>query len=178
MSPQRVLCVVLLVPLLAAGCSTTPRRADVRTAVTDDTQLRNKLIEVHGWVRDYDPPQGDEVRTWNFVVEDEQGEQLRVYVDDRDAEDVAAADRLVRLARTADAPLVLVGYLRTGKYRNVTGGPRLELREVRYKDEWVRLGPRERYDPWPYPYPYYDPFWGPYYAPYYHPFYHHPYHWH
>lgn len=137
---------LLVLGLAAAGCATTPKPADIRTAVTEDAQLKNDYIEIQGRVRDYEEPQGDTVRTWRFALEDAAGNRLPVYVDDRDAEAVAEANRLVEAAQRADEPVTATGYLRTGRYHNVSSGPRLDLRAVRYRDERVELGRRSDWD--------------------------------
>lgn len=140
--PSRIRSLLTLAVLAGAACATTPTPTSVGTAVGEDATYRNKLIEVQGWIREYEEPAGGAVRTWSFVVVDADGNTLRTYVDDRDAEDIAEADRLVKRAREGDEPIVAVGYLRTGEYKGRSGGPRLELREVRFRDEGVKLGRR------------------------------------
>lgn len=115
----------------------------------DPAAYRNKYVEVQGRVRNYEEPKGDELRTWGFEVVDRDGSAVRVYTDGRAAEDIAEADRLVRAARDNDEPVYVIGYLRTGRYKSVSGGPRLDLREVQYREDLVRLGRRRERDDHP-----------------------------
>lgn len=144
----------LLAVLLAGfGCATTPPvPTDVHTVLAEPDTFRNTLVEVQGRVREYERPQGDRIRTWNFVVEDLDGNRVPVYITGRDAEDVAAADRLVRRSLDEGGAIFAIGYLRTGRYGNQSGGPRLDLRQVQFREELVRLGERATaYDGYGYP---------------------------
>ena len=147
-------CGVLAGVLFAgAGCATAPPiPTDVGAVTAEPEAFRNTLVEVQGRVREYEPPRGDRFRTWAFVVEDLEGNRVPVYTAGRHPEDIAAADRVVRRALDAGGPIFAIGYLRTGRYGNQSGGPRLELRQVQFKEELVRLGPRpSAYDGYGYP---------------------------
>lgn len=140
-----------LVGLLAAGCATRgiPIPTDVSRVLERPEAFRNQYVEVQGRVEEYEPPRGDEVRTWSFVVRDLDGTPLEVYTDGRDPEDVEAADRLVRRALDAGEPVFVIGYLRTGRYKGRAGGPRLDLRQVQHREDLVDLGRRDYYyDPY------------------------------
>jgi len=134
--------VFLCLGLLGLGCSTTPKVTDVGAVTAAPEAYRNKLVEVFGEVVNYEAPAGDVIRTWAFTVESTEGTRLDVYTDNRAAEDIAAAERLVREARERGEAIWVVGYLRVGKYKSVTAGPRLDLRQVRYGERVVKLDSR------------------------------------
>lgn len=150
----RDLSCVTLLACVGFGCASTPVpiATDVSIVVGDPEAFRNRFVEIQGRVEEYDAPQGDEVRTWSFAVRDLDGALIRVYTRGRDPEDVAAADQLVQRALDDDAPVFAIGYLRTGRYDRESGGPRLDLRQVQYRDTLIKLGQRRRYDD-----PYYSP---------------------
>ncbi len=146
---------VLLLALVGAGCASTPLpiATDVGVVLREPATFRNQYVEVQGRVEAYERPRGDEIRTWAFELEDLEGERIRVYTSRRAPEDIEAADRLVRRAMDAGAPIFVIGYLRSGRYERESGGPRLDLRQVQFRDDLVRLGiaqPPHHYDPYYY----------------------------
>jgi len=50
------------------GCASTPIMTDMSAIVDEPDSFRNKRIEISAPVLENSPPQGDEYRTWTFVV--------------------------------------------------------------------------------------------------------------
>jgi len=145
----RLISALALLALATAGCATAPPTSTTIGEVRDAPEaFKNDLVEVHGRVINYREPQGDLARTWNFSVEDRDGQVINVFTDRRSPDDIAQADRLVARAVDEGGLVFVAGYVRVGKFKNTSGPVRLDLRQVAYDEEVVKLGLRSQYDPY------------------------------
>lgn len=158
---------ILVILMATAGCASTPIRTDLPAVVGNPEQYKNKRIEVTGLVIENPPPQGDEYRTWTFVLGSPQSYRVSASEDGFNPSTIEKAYRLVEEARNAGEEVTVTGKLRVGPYQAIESGMEIELDSVRYRGTIIRTdrGPfirRYYYPSYPY-FPYY--YYGPYYYP-------------
>ncbi|RJP63952.1 MAG: hypothetical protein C4532_20190 [Candidatus Abyssobacteria bacterium SURF_17] len=157
-----------IVLLIFTGCATVPIPTDLSAVTQNPHQFKNERIVLTGYVIENPPPQGDEYRTWSFVIGSSDG-NLRVSEEGFNPSTLEKAHRLVEQARLANEPVTIAGRLRIGPYQEIVSGTEIDLESVRYKDTEINTdkGPFTKHY---YPH-YYEPLWWRYhyypYPPYY-----------
>lgn len=158
----------LAVLIFLTGCASAPIATDLPSIMENPDQFRNRRIEITGPVLENSPPQGDEYRTWSFVIGSARAYKVTASEEGFNPSTIEKAYRLVEEARKARDEVTVTGTLRVGPYGEIESGMEIDLDSVRYRDTEINTdrGPYVRYY---YPYYYPDPFFYPYgrYYPYY-----------
>jgi hypothetical protein len=144
--------------IFLTGCASAPIATDLSSIVENPDEFRNKRIEITGVVLDNPAPQGDEYRTWTFVIGSRRTYRVAASEEGFNPSTIEKAYRLVEEARRAGDEITVTGMLRVGPYREIESGMEVELDSVRYRDTEINTdrGPYVRYY---YPYYYHpDPF--------------------
>ncbi len=159
----------LAVLIVLAGCASAPIATDLPDITENPSQFRNKQIEITGPVLENSPPQGDEYRTWSFVIGSAGGDKVTVNEEGFNPATIEKAYRLVEEARKAHGEVTVTGTFRVGPYGELESGMEIDLDSVRYGNTEINtdMGPfvRQYYPYYYYPGPFFYPY-GPYY-PYY-----------
>jgi hypothetical protein len=157
---------------MMAGCASAPVATDLETVEANPNQFRNRYIEITAPVLENPPPQGDQYRTWTFIVGASDTHRIMVSEEGFNPGTIEKAYRLVERTRKAGDDVTVIGRLRVGPYREIKSGAEIELSSVRYRGVEINAdsGPFVTN----YYYPYYDPFFynGPFFWPHrhYHPY--------
>lgn len=156
MNVRRVAAVASLVAL--TGCATTPIPADLASLTQNPAEYKNKRILVTGKVLENNPPQGDEYRTWSFVLGGPETYRITASEEGYNPSTIDKAYRLVEQARREGGKLTVTGRLRVGPYREIRKGTEIELDSVSYAGAQIGTdrGPFVRH--YYYPYYYHGPF--------------------
>ncbi|GAB4351493.1 MAG: hypothetical protein Kow0099_35520 [Candidatus Abyssubacteria bacterium] len=150
-------CVVaMLAALMLAGCATPPVRTDLVSIKETPQQYKNKRIEITGKVLENSPPEGDEYRTWSFVVGGENTYRIRASEEGFNPSTIQKAYHLVEDARKVGGEVTVVGKLRVGPYQELETGMEIDLETVSYAGTAINTdkGPFVR-NYYYYPYSYY-----------------------
>ncbi len=151
MNLKRVLAILAVLAL--SGCATPPIRTDLASITDNPLQYKNKRIQVSGPVLENSAPEGDEYRTWSFVLGGEKTYRIAASEEGFNPSTIEKAYRLVEDARRAGEEVAVVGKLRVGPYQEIEAGIEIDLETVSYAGATINTdkGPFVR----DYYYPYY-----------------------
>jgi hypothetical protein len=121
-----------VVSVVLAGCASTPMATDLSAVMQEPAQYENKTLEFTAYVAENQVPQGDEYRTWDFVLDSCDHGKLTVKEEGFNPAKIEEGYYLVEKARLEGDPVTVVGTV-----RKTDSGLRMELASVRYEDTVV-----------------------------------------
>ena len=151
--------IAILIGIGLVGCASTPVATDLPTIIENPSEFRNTRVRITAPILTNSPPQGDEYRTWIFIVGLSETYRVMASEEGFNPSTIEKAYRLVEDARKAGGQVTVTGKLRVGPYHEIESGMEIELDSVRYGDVEIRTDK--------------GPFVGRSY-----PYYHGPIHWH
>ncbi|GAB4346520.1 MAG: hypothetical protein Kow0099_27840 [Candidatus Abyssubacteria bacterium] len=137
---------LLLIASLLPACATTPVPVQLPDVTSSPDSYKNKVIELTGFVIEYQPASGDAYRTFQFSIGCGPDDTLNVHAAGYTAEAIAKAAALVRNAYETGKPLTVTGTLELYEPESPQAAPvpELTLRTIEYQGETINVarGPK------------------------------------